>query len=139
MKTLYHGTSSRNLSCIKTIGLLPGHAKGGDAWAKEHHWRLATEAKKREPSVFLADDAADAENFARLAVEEMGGDPIVVTLHVPEHVFATFVVDELFSPDGGTPHAWRAHRVDVAYVGEVRPAPRSPSLMQVLASLMEDA
>lgn len=120
MKTLYHGTSSVHLSEIKAIGLVPGHAKGGDAWAKEHHWHLAELAKQREPSVFVADEAKNASHFAHLAMEEVGGDPIVLTLHVPERVFATYLVDELFEDDG-TPHAWRAHSVAPSYIGKVIP------------------
>src|SRR5437870_608905 len=121
MKTLYHGTSSANLASIKAIGLVPGHAKGGDVWAKEHHMLLAVEAKHREPSVFVADHASDAKNFAHYAAKEMGGDPIIITLHVPQDVFDTYVVDELFEQDDDdTPHAWRAHSVPAEYVGEIR-------------------
>lgn len=137
--TLYHGTSSVNLSCILTIGLAPGHAKGGDAWAAEHHWRVARESAHRAASVFLADDPDDAVNFAELAVEEMGGKPILVVLHIPEDVFETFVVDELFDARG-KPHAWRAPRVDAAYVAEVRPVQAKRSdyqLMSTLTSLLE--
>lgn len=137
--TLYHGTSSVNLSCIRTIGLAPGHANGGDAWASEHHWRVARESARRAPSVFLADDMLDAGNFADLAAEEMGGDPIIVVLHIPDDVFATFVVDELF--DGRSkPHAWRAPSVDASYVVDVRPAPNRASDFQrvsLLTSLLE--
>jgi hypothetical protein len=142
MKTLYHGTSSHNLPSIKTIGLVPGHAKGGDAWASEHHWtNLAKQASKREPSVFLTDTEADARHFSHLAVEEVGGDPIIITVHVPEHVFATFVVDELYERDKqATPHAWRAHSVDAAYVGKVLPVQAGPDdfdLLTAIASLLQ--
>lgn len=137
--TLYHGTSSVNLSCIKTIGLAPGHAKGGDAWAAEHHWRVARESAHRAASVFLADDPDDAVNFAELAVEEMCGKPVIVVLSIPEDVFETFAVDELF--DGrDKPHAGRAPRVDAAYGAEVRPVRSQHSdyqLMSTLASLLE--
>lgn len=121
MKTLYHGTSSNNLDCIKLLGLVPGHAKGGDAWAKAHHMLLALAAPPREPSVFLADDEDNATDFAKYAVEEVGGEPIVIVVHVPEKLFATFVVDELYQEDDdGTPHAWRAHAVPAKYVAAVK-------------------
>lgn len=138
MKTLYHGTSSVNLSCIQTIGLAPGHAKGGDEFAKEHHWGVAERSAQREPSVFLADDEINAEDFARYAVEEMGGDPIIIVLRVPEPVFATFLVDELYAhDDDGRPHAWRAHSVEATYVAEVRPvAPEPPHRMLTLSELL---
>lgn len=141
-KTLYHGTSSVNLDCIKTIGLAPGHAKGGDAWAKDHHMDLARRAKLREPSVFLTDTSANAEDFAHYAVEEVGGKPIIITLHVPEDVFNTFKVDELFEDDD-MPHAWRAHSVDVACVGAVHPVTTAPGpslgdLRDALMSLLGD-
>lgn len=120
MKTLYHGTSSVNLACIKALGLVPGHAKGGDRWATEHHMRLARFAKEREPSVFLADKSERAKYFAYIAVEEMGGDPVIIKLHVPEDVFATFVVDELYgSNPEADPHAWRAHSVDASCIAQV--------------------
>ncbi|WP_316235023.1 MULTISPECIES: hypothetical protein [unclassified Bradyrhizobium] len=143
MKTLYHGTSSINLSCIEAIGLVPGHAKGGDAYAADHHMQLAKEAKKREPSVFLADDVVNASQFARLAVEEMGGEPIVITVHIPEKVFVTFVVDELYQTDpDAVPHAWRAHSIPAAYVVKVQKVPPvSPEeqFMHVLAHLLAEA
>lgn len=136
MKTLYHGTSSHNLDCIKSLGLVPGHAKGGDAWAKEHYMpTLAKLSKLREPSVFITDQANEAEDFARYSVEEIGGDPIIVTLHVPQELFATFVADELFEGR----HAWRAHSISAEYVGEVLPVADGPSpgdLMAILAALM---
>jgi hypothetical protein len=137
-RTLYHGTSSINLSCIKTIGLVPGHAKGGDAWAYDHHMQLAKRAKEREPSVFLADRRAEAEDFAVYAVEEIGGDPIVVILQVPEPVFSTFVVDELFARESdNTPHAWRAHSVDATYVADVLPVSKErQQKKQAIASLL---
>jgi hypothetical protein len=140
-KTLYHGTSSLNLSCIKTLGLVPGHAKGGDAWARDHHMMVADLSKAREPSVFVSDEVGAAEDFARYAVEENGGDPIVVTLHVPQRVFETYVEDELFDSGDGAPHAWRAHSVDVAYVGEVLPVsqretPNGFELLQLLRSAL---
>lgn len=134
MKTLYHGTSSVNLDCIKAIGLVPGHAKGGDVWAKEHHMDLAEKAKKREPSVFVAEARDDAEEFARIAVEEVGGDPIIITLHVPEKEFKTFVIDELFS-QGDKEHAWRAHSVPPSCIGEVLPVEAKPPVMSLLMSL----
>ncbi|WP_368508137.1 hypothetical protein [Bradyrhizobium lupini] len=139
MKTLYHGTCSVDLASIKKIGLVPGHAKGGDAWAKDHMHQLARNAAKREPSVFVADNEPDAANFARLAAEEMGGDPVIIILHVPDHVFATFHVDELFDSDM-TPHAWRAPRVPAACIAAVKPIPKGHSdfeVMSVLSSLME--
>lgn len=142
MRTLYHGTSSVNVSCIKSIGLVPGHAKGGDAWAKDHHMGVAFLSRFREPSVFLADEEARAEDFAHHAVEEVGGDPVVVIVHVPERVFATFVVDELYEPEKDVPHAWRAHSVDVAYVAEVKPvapATRLSDLVRVLDMMMRGA
>ncbi len=134
-RTLYHGTSSRNLDCIKTIGLVPGYHKGGDAWAKEHHMPVAVLSKLREPSVFVAERVAEAEDFAKLAAREIGGEPVVVTLHVPEQVFATFYVDELFEQDDDGPHAWRAHHVDAEYVGEVIPVEPGPPFVSRLALL----
>lgn len=117
-RTLYHGTSSVNLPSIRSLGLVPGHAKGGDAWAKENDWSLAK--TNREPSVFLMDIANEAEQFAHLSVREMGGDAVVITVHVPEQVFVTFVPDELFSHNTERGHqAWRAHSVAPQYIGEV--------------------
>lgn len=142
MKTLYHGTSSINLSCIKTIGLSPGHAKGGDAYAHDHHMLLAYAADRREPSVFLTDRANNAADFARYAVEEVGGKPVVITLHVPNDVFDTFMEDELYERDfDGKRHAWRAHSVDVSCVGEVRyvtpkQQPTFDQLVRVLSQLL---
>jgi hypothetical protein len=139
MKTLYHGTSSRNLSSIRAIGIVPGRAKGGDAWAAANgRVTLAALSKRREPSVFLADAVDEAEYFARKSVEEMGGDPIVITVHVPEHLFAKFVPDELYHQSEASPHAWRAHRVDAEYVAEVVPVPpadRATLLMQAFEQL----
>lgn len=140
MKTLYHGTSSVNLSCIKSVGIVPGYAKGGDAWAKEHHRVLATFAKLREPSVFVADDVINAATFAHFAVEEVGGDPIVLTLHVPNKVFDTYTPDELYQRDeDGVPHAWRAHIIDAAFVGEVLPAPEDATdeLIEALRAMLQ--
>lgn len=122
MKTLYHGTSSINLNCIKTIGIVPGHAKGGDAWATQHHMQLALLAEHRLPSVYLTDEVEDAEYFARIAVEEMGGDPIIVTVHVPVEVFTSYSADDLYETDSeGHTHAWMTHSVPVKYVAEVKP------------------
>lgn len=142
MKTLYHGTSSVNLDCIKAIGLVPGHAKGGDKWATEHHMRVAKFAKKREPSVFLADDVVNATTFAHYSVEEGGGDPIVIELHIPEAVFSTYVVDELYDHDDkGRPHAWRAYSVDAMYIVKVLRVPddiepTDDSLMLMLEQML---
>lgn len=136
MKTLYHGTSSVNLDCIKAIGLVPGRSHGGDAWASEHHWGLAAKSAQRTPSVFLSDYIAHAEDFARLAVDEVGGDPVVIALHIPADVLATFVPDEL-SVQHGQVHEWRAPRVDSAYVGEVRPvAPNHGHNLEVQGDLV---
>jgi len=138
-RKLYHGTSSVNLDCIKTIGLVPGYAKGGDAWAKEHHMLVGLLSSRREPSVFLAEDVINASTFACYAAQEMGGDPVVVELHVPEPVFKTFIPDELYSRDKRSkPHAWRAHSVDAAYVAEIVPIPKKQqlcTLMDLLAAL----
>jgi hypothetical protein len=144
MKTLYHGTSSVNLACIRSIGLVPEHAKGGDAWARDHHHdRLAARSAKREPSVFVIDDITNAERFARFSCEEMGGEPLLLTLHVPAHVFETFVVDEVYEhgPDG-EPHAWRAHSIPAVYIVEVQPVPKmseQDQFMNVLAQLLAEA
>jgi hypothetical protein len=136
-KTLYHGTSSLNLSCIKRIGLEPGHAKGGDEWAKDHHMLLAEEAEHRAPSVFLTDRKASATDFARAAVEEMGGHPVVITLQVPLAMFSTFTVDELFEQDDEEPHAWRVHSVPASCVAEVIPV--SPGIPSFEASMSIEA
>lgn len=141
MKTLYHGTSSVNLDSIKHIGLVPCHAKGGDAFAKENHWTLAKLAKMREPSVFVADEAKTVHKFAGIAVEEMGGNPVILTLHVPEAVFATFVVDELYQEDADDePHAWRAHSVAPSCIGAVHPLSSQASsdflVMERLAEIL---
>jgi hypothetical protein len=123
MHTLYHGTSSLNLDCIKKVGLEPGHAKGGDVWATEHHMSVGKNSEHRGPNVFVALNKEQAEDFANIAAEEMGGDPIIIVLHVPEKVFVTFKVDELFAEDDyGKPAAWRAPLVPVACIGEVLPA-----------------
>jgi hypothetical protein len=119
MHTLYHGTSSVNLACIKSVGLEPGHAKGGDQWANEHHMSVGKVSSKRGPQVFVALAKDKAEDFANIAVEEMGGDPIIIVLHVPDEVFVTFKVDELFHEDFGTPEAWRAPRIPAECIGEV--------------------
>lgn len=134
MKTLYHGTTSVDLDSIHRFGLVPGRAKGGDTWAKDHMHQLARNAAKREPSVFVADNEADATNFARLAAEEMGGDPVLLVLHVPEHVFATFHVDELFDSDIVS-HAWRAPRISASCIVEVKPVPKGHSDFEVMATL----
>jgi hypothetical protein len=123
MRTLYHGTSSINLACIKSVGLEPGHAKGGDQWANEHHMTVGKQSVKRGPQVFVAISQEQAEDFANIAVEEMGGEPVIIVLHVPEPVFRTFKEDELFSRGlGATPSAWRAPRIPVDCIGEVLPA-----------------
>lgn len=138
MKTLYHGTSSVNLASIKALGLVPRHAKGGDRWATEHHMRLAQFAKKREPSVFITDEAENAEDFAHYAVEEIGGDPVIIKLHVPEDVFSTYVVDELYDSDlMGKPHAWRAHSVDASYIVRVMHVPKTPASEVALVEMLE--
>lgn len=140
MRTLYHGTSSRNLDSIKANGLIPGHAKGGDAYAKDHYKKLAALTTKRKPSVFVSDNIADASEFSRISVEELGGDPIIITLHIPEAVFQEYEVDELFEEDAmANPHAWRAPHVDASYIGEVMAAltadPRG-HLLQLLTDLL---
>lgn len=141
MKTLYHGTSSVNIDCIKKLGLEPGHAKGGDQWANEHHMTVGKHSMRRGPQVFVAADKDKAEDFANIAVEEMGGEPIIIVLHVPERVFVTFKVDELFESDGG-PGAWRAPRIPADCIGEVLPAKRHEpfggdmDLVSALASLL---
>lgn len=123
MRTLYHGTSSVNLACIKSVGLEPGHAKGGDEWASEHHMSVGKNSTKRGPQVFVALYKEQAEDFANIAVEEMGGEPVIIVLHVPDPVFRTFKVDELFEEDfGGSPAAWRAPRIPADCIGEVLPA-----------------
>ncbi|MGM5019250.1 hypothetical protein [Tardiphaga sp. 367_B4_N1_1] len=137
MKTLYHGTSSVNLDCIKTIGLVPGRAKGGDSWAKHHRMELAALAKSREPSVFLADEPEKAEDFARYAVEEMGGEPIIVTVAVPEAVFQTYKVDELYHQDKRKAHAWRCPSVDASYVADVLPVAPEPPQKIAFRNLIE--
>lgn len=135
MHTLYHGTSDRNLDCIKRLGLVPGHSKGGDAWAHDHHMNLV-DADGRPPSVFVAIDVANASDFAKYAVEEIGGKPVIITLHVPEHVFSTFVPDEAFESSESThPVAWRAHSVPKACIGEVIPAPDGPTAMEMRHTL----
>ncbi|MBW7970991.1 hypothetical protein [Bradyrhizobium sp. BR 10289] len=122
MHTLYHGTSSVNLDSIRELGIVPGHAKGSDAYAKEHHMSVGSASEfLREPSVFVTTDLDYAKNFAELAVDEVGGDPVVITLHVPERSFASFKQDEL-SNEG---HAWRAHRVAPSCVGEVIPVKKT--------------
>jgi hypothetical protein len=121
MHTLYHGTSSINLDCIKKVGLEPGHAKGGDVWANEHHMTVGKQSVRRGPQVFVALDRDKAEDFANIAAEEMGGEPVIIVLHVPAKVFATFHVDELFHSDG-VPEAWRAPRIPPECIGEVLPA-----------------
>jgi hypothetical protein len=121
MHTLYHGTSSINLDCIKKVGLEPGHAKGGDEWANEHHMSVGKQSAHRGPQVFVALNLDQAEDFANIAAEEMGGEPVIIVLHVPEKVFKTFKVDELFENDGGA-NAWRAPRIPVDCIGEVLPA-----------------
>lgn len=140
MKTLYHGTSSLNLECIKALGLVPGRAKGGDEWAKAHMRRLAFAARFREPSVFVADNVPDAAQFAHISVEEVGGDPIVITLHVPEREFATFVADELFETDPNEQHAWRVPSIPAKDIGAAQPATEDPirrMLMQLAAMLSQ--
>jgi hypothetical protein len=137
MKTLYHGTSSINLDSIKTIGLVPGRANGGDSWAKHHRMQLARLASTREPSVFLADEPEKAEDFARYAVEEMGGEPIIVTVAVPEAVFQTYKVDELYHQDKRKAHAWRCPSVDASYVADVLPVPPQTAGQAALERLME--
>jgi hypothetical protein len=137
MKTLYHGTSSVNLDCIKTIGLVPGRAKGGDTWAQQHRMQLARFANKREPSVFLADTASRAYDFARYACDEMGGDPVVITVVVPEAVFQTYKVDELYHQDPDRPNAWRTPSVSPHYVAEVKPVPPQTAGQAALDRLME--
>jgi hypothetical protein len=124
MHTLYHGTSSINLDCIKKVGLEPGHANGGDVWATEHHMSVGKVSVKRGPQVFVSSVREKAEDFANIAAEEMGGDPIIIVLHVPAQVFATFHVDELFHSDlfDGEPEAWRAPRIPAECIGEVLPA-----------------
>lgn len=129
MRTLYHGTSSVNIACIKTVGLEPGHAKGGDQWAGEHHMSVGRASLKRGPQVFVADLPVEANHFANLAVEEMGGDPVIVILHVPDDVFATFKVDELYARDKSeAPHAWRAHSISPSCIVDVTPAHPEPHL-----------
>jgi hypothetical protein len=122
MRTLYHGTSSVNLDCIKSVGLEPGHAKGGDQWASEHHMSVGRVSAKRGPQVFVSSVRDKAEDFANIAVEEMGGEPVIIVLHVPAAVFATFHVDELFQSDTSAPQAWRAPRIPADCIGEVLPA-----------------
>lgn len=142
MRTLYHGTSSINLDCIKSVGLEPGHAKGGDQWANEHHMTVGHQSVRRGPQVFVALYREQAEDFANIAAEEMGGEPIIVVLHVPEQVFVTFKVDELFSRGGaGLPAAWRAPRIPAECIGEVLPAKKhepfggDTDLLSALSSL----
>jgi hypothetical protein len=144
MHTLYHGTSSINLDCIKKVGLEPGHAKGGDEWANEHHMTVGKQSAHRGPQVFVALNRNQAEDFANIAAEEMGGEPVVIVLHVPEKVFVTFKVDELFhEEDIGQPEAWRAPRIPPECIGEVLPAKKHEPFggMQeanVLLSLLQD-
>jgi hypothetical protein len=121
MHTLYHGTSSINLDSIKKVGLEPGHGHGGDQWATEHHMPTGKLSAKRGPQVFVALYKDQAEDFANIAVEELGGEPVIVVLHVPEKVFATFKVDELFE-SGGSANAWRAPHIPAGCIGEVLPA-----------------
>jgi hypothetical protein len=146
MHTLYHGTSSINLDCIKKVGLEPGHANGGDVWATEHHMSVGKNSAHRGPQVFVALNKEQAEDFANIAAEEMGGEPVIIVLHVPEKVFGTFKVDELFA-DGiyGTPEAWRAPHIPVGCIGEVLPAKkhapfggRDLSDDNILGSLLAD-
>jgi hypothetical protein len=122
MHTLYHGTSSINLDCIKKVGLEPGHAKGGDQWANEHHMSVGKQSAHRGPQVFVALNRDQAEDFANIAAEEMGGEPVIIVLHVPERVFSTFKVDELFASGLDGPEAWRAPSIPVDCIGEVLPA-----------------
>lgn len=143
MRTLYHGTSSVNLACIKSVGLEPGHAKGGDQWANEHHMSVGRTSVKRGPQVFVALDKEKAEDFANIAAEEMGGEPIIIVLHVPKEVFATFAVDELFQRDRySPPEAWRAPRIPAECIGEVLPAKKHEpfggdiDLLNALSSLL---
>lgn len=140
MKTLYHGTSSLNVPSIKKLGIVPGHAKGSDAWAKEHHWGIAKLAAKLPPTVCLSDLHVKAEDFARLSVEELGGTPVVITIEVPAREFAKYEVDELFDPDAEHPHAWRAHAVSPLFITSVTAVTHKPSAhfleMKLLAEML---
>lgn len=121
MRTLYHGTSSKNVPSIKKLGLEPGHAKGGVVYAHEHHILGITEVDdEREPSVFIAESRDSAIDFAGIAVEEVGGEPVVLVLHVPDQKFAAFSVDEAFSeePSPGD-RAWRTDHLDPSCIVKV--------------------
>jgi hypothetical protein len=84
--TLYHGTSRAKLESILRDGLRTSHhGEGGDHWARERGWNVAD--RKRPPSVFVARKRETAEEFASIASEETGTDPIVLTLKVPAEDF----------------------------------------------------
>lgn len=128
--TLYHGTSSVNLPSILANGLEPGHRHGADEWAIERNLSVGWRSGLRPQSVFLATDIKDARHFANLSVDEVGGRPVVLFVHVPKSSVLKLKADErggssLYTLLTGTPQAYRVEEaVPAAWIAKEAPTRR---------------
>jgi len=83
----YHGTASDLEASIREYGLIPGKAKGGDAWAEKHGFGLLLAmngAFSRPAAVYLTPDITRAKQYAKIATEmHPGSQGVIFKVAVP--------------------------------------------------------